>query len=233
MTRSLRVALWALAGVVVLGIVQKIELREPIKTFVGPFTEPLLLIAQAVLIGALLMWIVAQAIDEHLLPIIVEGFTTLAQTVAVAIETKVGDIPAALRTSLEHSLGDLAQTISPHLVQLAKAGKVSEALAEIETDNEDAKAKPQTEIALLLHSEEQKDWVKASQLLDSNPEAQDPKFYMTLAYRFWTVDQIDRAIEIGERGSRLAMTNKNNDPTHLSKFQNILPSYHPHAQQPP
>src|SRR5258708_19272681 len=54
---------------------------------------------------------------------------------------------------------------------------------------------------------------------------------MTRAYRLWSVDKIDRAIEIGERGMRLAMTNKNNDPEILSKFQNSLAYYYADAQK--
>jgi hypothetical protein len=119
----------------------------------------------------------------------------------------------------------LAAINDPELEDLAKKGKVPEAIARLDkTQAQDIAAELQKKVSLLILSKDEKDWREALAIIENNKPAQKADFFLTLAFRFWAAQKLDEAISLAERGMTLTT-----DPAALTKFKNSLAYYYADA----
>jgi hypothetical protein len=148
------------------------------------------------------------------------GFASLAA--AVASEVRL--FPESWKElSDANVVKDLVATVkSTEVKKLLSEGRIEKAIAALDDVYVKDQTKVEEELAVLLLSKEEKDWLKALNILTER-KIEEPKYFLTLAYRFWSASRIERAIEIGETGLALAAEK---DPTLTSKFKNSLAYYY-------
>lgn len=249
MPRSLKVTLSFSLLLIILLILDAINRQFPFKEVLKHGLPHLLLFAIAVIIAGISLWILEAVIREQFSPLISKGFSEMASsirsamtegldtlkeglskgfsglTTAVAIEVR--QFPQSWKVlSDANVLAQLEATVkTPEVKELVAAGRIGDAVAKLD----DLLLKEhEEEIAVLLLSEDRKGWERAAELL-KDPKAQNPKYFLTLAYRFWSVGQTDKAIEIAEKGLPLAV---NADPPSVLRFKNSLAYYYAETDRP-
>jgi hypothetical protein len=161
------------------------------------------------------------------------------------IATGLNGIATALAEEFSDSLKGLSSvTVRQDLIssvqseevrELAAAGETRKAVKQLNQMEENAGLRPeqvkllQDRIAVLILSHEITDWLEALVLLIQNKELQAPKYYITLAYNFWSVKQLDRAIDLAEKGLALAVQVK--DEKRILRFENSLAYYYADAEK--
>ncbi|HTS72038.1 MAG TPA: hypothetical protein VMO17_23940 [Terriglobia bacterium] len=150
-------------------------------------------VALYVAIGAFMIALIAEALGEHLVPVVehsLHEFSTLmAGKVSEGIRAGFGSLGTALSSSLGQQF---AQTWE----QVKKTA---------DDPNEPPEEK---EIARLLLSDAKEDLEHAASILARPVGVKNYirtiKNYTTLAYKFWSIQVLGRAIEIAETGLKLA-----------------------------
>jgi hypothetical protein len=159
---------------------------------------------------------------------IADGFNSVAS----ALAKEVRGVSESWRKGLSdtHVQQDLLATVnSPQVKRLIAAGQINEAIAKLDDILVKDQAQLREQIAVLLLSANEKDWVKAVEILDQNEDVQEPKFFLTLAYRFWSVKKLEDAIKLGEKGLSLV---EEKDSLLRSRFENSLAYYYADAESP-
>ncbi|HUA86857.1 MAG TPA: hypothetical protein VMB85_23530 [Bryobacteraceae bacterium] len=183
----------------------------PNKGFIKEAVGHLLVVVTAVVVGAVLLWIVEEATKAHLAPAIREGLATLARDV----KEEVGKFPKSWQGITEVIARQLNFVQDEEARQLAREGKIKEAAAKVE-------ARPADEIAILLQSTKPEDWKRAADLW-AKAGRRPPQDGLSLAFLYWRAGQIGEAIRIAE-AALSACTAKDGDA--LWKLQNSLAYYY-------
>jgi hypothetical protein len=125
---------------------------------------------------------------------------------------------------------DLLEIVqSPGVRKLVVSGQINEAVAKVRDIRAENRVERREQIAVLLLSAEAKDWAKAVDIVEQNEDVREPKFFLTLAYRFWSARQLNRAIELGEKGQTLI---SDKDSALAPWFENSLAYYYADAERP-
>ena len=153
-------------------------------------------------------------------------FSTGFQKIEEVLSARVGAIPTVLKDAIEKALDKIAENNfkTPGVKDLVSSGKIDEAVAKIGRDEKQDSIRKKEEIAALLHSDDQKKWDAAAKILDEVPESREARFYQALAYRYWGASQLNRAIEIAEKG--LDYATKVEDMKISTTLQNSLAYYY-------
>ncbi len=146
------------------------------------------------------------------------GLTTVVQ--AALLQMKVNVQLIRDEPSLKESDDAVAKMVPATALTLAREGKASEAIAKIETDSADPKAKAEQEIAVLLLSSKEQDWENAAERLERG-EAPSTDAFHRLSFKFWTAGKVDRAIQLAEEGLALAQRNPNRETVSLELKNNL------------
>lgn len=150
------------------------------------------------------------------------------QRVADALAKAVSDFPKDIWKAFSSSqlfTGIINSIPNPEMQRLAKEGRVQEAIEQLPQTKTPDLEQLSEKISLLVLSRDESNWREAVALLEKYPPAQKPNFYLSLAFRFWTVGKLEEAITLAERG----MTLPGNDALALSKFRNSLAYYYGEA----
>lgn len=123
----------------------------------------------------------------------------------------------------------IATIQNPELRKLVKEQKIQEAIANAEESYLKDQAERQQKISLLLLSNEEKNWHTALEMLDKDESLQKADYFLTLAFRFWSIKRIDISITLAERGLQLVA---DDDNVRLSRFHNSLAYYYADADMP-
>ncbi len=120
------------------------------------------------------------------------------------------------------------------VASMAREGNVEQAIHEIQKllpqgDDSDLDQNQLEEkvVTLLLLSANPPDWDRAAEYV---LRLREPKYYLRLAYKFWTVQQLDTAIRWVEDGLPLAVNSK--DSELIAKFKNSLAYYYAESGDP-
>ena len=198
-------------------------------------------LALAILIGTIL--VLEKGVKEALAPSLSSGVQGLAEPLRKgmvdAMELLITRSPLSLdallkpketRTASESKLAE-SERLAPELVSLAQEGKSQEALELLAARSNDKPSEDQV-ISVLIMSSEKKDHDQAATRLASEPRS-EPKFYLRLAYRFWEDGNLNRAIDLGEKGLHLLSADKTRQgPEDLrlaAKMKNSLAYYYAEA----
>ena len=166
-----------------------------------------------------------------------QSLDTLRETISVGFGGLANSLALEVRLFPEKWKGlsdanvitDLLSTVkSPEVKQLLSEGKVEGAIAALDHIYIRDQTRTDEELAVLLLSKDEKDWNKALSII-TEQDIREPKYFLTLAYRFWSAGQLPRAIEMGEKGLRWA---KENDPAMVPKFTNSLAYYYADGDKP-
>lgn len=111
---------------------------------------------------------------------------------------------------------------NPQLRKLVKEQRIQEAIANTEESYLRDQAERQQKISLLLLSNDEKNWNTALQMLDEDEGLQKADYFLTLAFRFWSIKRVEISIDLAERGMKLVK----DDAKLLSRFQNSLAYYY-------
>lgn len=148
-----------------------------------------------------------------------------------ALAEEVGRLPESWKSLVDtKAMEDLADTVKhPELKELIKLGKIEEAVEKLDKLY---KQQPtlKEDIAVLILSKKEKDWDKALAILDEQ-QLGESKYHITLANRYWSVKQIDRAIAVAEKGLDLSLE-LNQDGSMVAKFKNSLAYYYAETANP-
>lgn len=223
MRSSLKLALSSLVALVILGLIDG-KIPEQVKGFVEPFLHHLTFASQGLVVGGFLLWIFEDSLAEQFGPIVRDGFKSIGDSLAGKM---VGQ--GSIGEELGRSLREFAGQFSPGTKQLVDEGRIQEAVARIEKVK-DSLAKREEEIAVLLHSEEPRDWERVLSI--TNEFNLTSRYFLTVAYRFWTAGNVGRAIEVAEEGFHNEdRKGQAADLTLIHRFQNSLAYYYADAQR--
>lgn len=197
--------------------IQGIEEDYALKQVMTHALPHLIVVATAVIVGGILLWIVEESIYTYITPALLTGLRTLGTELAKEVRRfpespSIKKIPDVIR----EFLSDIK---SPEVAKLAAENRIEEALQKAEPDEKI--------VNVLLQSADPKDWQRAAKLLEE-PKNQDPKYFLPLAYCFGSRKQISQAIAVAEKGLQLA-TQK--DPALVPDFQDSLAYYYSDAQE--
>jgi hypothetical protein len=245
--KPLNLAFGALVATVFLPLAEKLSLPEPYQGFVSAASHHLIIDSQILMVAGFLLHIIFGSVEHHVKPMVEGSFKTSQHVlehgfkgmeavfargfkeIEDVLAVRVGAIPSALKEAFERALGDIAKTfITPGVKELVKGGKIDEAVAKIGREEKKDDIKRKEEIAALLHSEDHQKWDTAASILDEFPDSREAKFYLTLAYRYWNAGQLNRAIEVAEKGLEFA---SKVEESLLPKFQNSLAYYYADANR--
>jgi len=219
MPRSLRIVLIFSLFLLVLVEVESLKTEYPLKEFISHCMPHLVIVATSVIVGAVLLWIIEESIHAHITPAILSGLRSLSSDLSKEVSRFPERLPDGWKT-IPDILTDLANRLeTPEVKDLLSKGKISEAAK---------KAKPEEEIAVFIQSKDPKHWEMAAALLDK-PENQDPKYFTTLAYLFWSGGNLQKAISIAERGLKVGLLR--HEP-YIWKLQNSLAYYYAETRDP-
>jgi hypothetical protein len=129
-------------------------------------------------------------------------------------------------THVQQNLLDSVQ--SPTVKKLIRAGEISKAIAQLDEILVKDQSERREQIAVLLLSANEKDWASAVEIMDRHEDVREPRFFLTLAYRFWSVKQLEQSIRLAEQGLALVGTK---DPMLISRFENSLAYYYADARK--
>jgi hypothetical protein len=190
-------------------------------------------LAIAILIGTVL--VLEKGVKEGLAPSLRSG---IKQGMDEATEKFITRFPSALdallkpketKTASELKLA-ASEKLAPELVSLAQEGKSQEAMDMLAAQND----KPTEEqvISVLIMSSKREDHEQAATRL-ANQARPEPRFYLRLAFRFWEAGNLNRAIELVERGLQILTSQKGNAGTEgtklAAKMKNSLAYYYAEA----
>ncbi len=147
------------------------------------------------------------------------------ETTATALAKEVSLFPVAWKNLTDEKVReDLVSAVkSPHVKELVAEGRIKEAIASLNDQT-----KLVEEIAVLLLSQDEQDWIKALELIEAN-RVEMAKYFLTLAYRFWSIGKLEMATELAEKGLNLATAQEN--VLYVSKFKNSLAYYYADSQR--
>ncbi len=177
-------------------------------------------------------------IENSMLPLnntIATGLNGIATALAEAFSDSFKDFSLKGVSNDRVRQGLISSMQSEEVRELAAAGEIRRAVTQLNQIEENTGLPPEQvkllhdRIALLILSHEITDWLEALVLLIQNKELQSPNYYITLAYNFWSVKLLDRAIELAERGLALAREVKDEKP--IARFENSLAYYYADAEK--
>jgi len=235
------------SGIALVGLsfVEGVTKGYPLKAYIEHLLPHAILVASAILVGAILVMIVVEALEHNLVPLVREGTSDLAEHLQTAIKAPVDKVGETLKGGFAVIASSLAAEVqrfpeawkslndsqvradlidrvkTPKARQLAEEGRFQDAIGALDKLVDDH-SKVEEEIALSVLSADQKDWAHALDLIEQNA-IRNPSFLITLAHRFWSVGGIDRAIALGK--DALAMAIESRDETLISKAKNSLAYY--------
>lgn len=216
MPRSLRiVCIFAFFLLALIGV-SEIKDAYPLREFISGSVEHLLVVVTAVLVGAILLWIIEEAVEHHIAPAIRGGLETLAG----GIKEEVGKFPSSWEGWPQIMKANLNSMDSPEARSLASAGLTQQAAEKARSLDD--------KIKVLVQSTDPSDWNKAIGMVDST---QTPPFspVLTLAYLSWQSGKIDEAIRLGEVALKRATETSAED---LWKAHNSLAYYYAETAKP-
>lgn len=151
-------------------------------------------VAFYVAIGAFMIALIAEALGEHLAPVIERSLSDLSGRVAE-------EVGKGIRTGFSGLETAVSSALSPRFEQTWK---------QVRKTAEDPHEPPEEkEIARLLLSEGKEDLEHAAAILAQRPVVESNytrtiRNYTTLAYKFWSIGMLGPAIESAEKGLQLA-----------------------------
>src|SRR5258708_6504079 len=101
------------SGVVLVGLsfVEAIGRAYPLKNYIEHLLPHAILVASAIVIGAILVMIVSETLEHNVVPIIREGGTTLAEHLQTAIKGPVDKVGETLKDGLTVIASSLAAEV--------------------------------------------------------------------------------------------------------------------------
>lgn len=211
MPRSLKVVFTFGGFLLVLIALGDIKKEYPLRDFISGAVEHLLIVVTSVIVGGILLWIIEEAIEQHITPAILTGLRTMATQVA----REVHAFPEAWQTVQATRAGLAASIVTPGVRELVSEGKIGEAAKRT--------AAPDDQIKVYLQSQLSSDWDKAVELAKGLP-VPPPSYFVTAAYLYFEMGKSDKAIEIGEEGLRFA--EKEGNLLYVRRLQNSLAYYY-------
>jgi hypothetical protein len=196
---------------IILLTVDGVDREYPLKHYVSHGMSHLIIVATAIVVGAMLLWIIEEAIAGHIAPAIRTGLQALAHDV----REEVGKFPKSWESITQVMASMVVH--NPEARHLASEGKIVEAVQKVTT--------PEEEITILIKSKDPAHWRQAADLLEKSPS---PKPALTLAYLFWQTGDIWKAIHLGE----LALATIGKEPEVSWKVQNSLAYYYTETSDP-
>jgi hypothetical protein len=213
MPRSLRIVF--IFGLFLLVLIAIVEIPKTIsysgRDFISGSVDHLIIVITAVLVGAILLWIVEESIEHHIAPAINMGLKNMA----VEVAGEVRKFPQSFKKLSEASEEENASIKTPEVKDLVSKGKLDEAVQQSKSSEE--------QIAVLLKSQDSDDWRKAIQVARENlPNVF--KYFMLIPYLFWQSGDLDEAIRLSEEGLQSAQKAKS--MVDILKIQNCLAYYY-------
>ncbi len=127
--------------------------------------------------------------------------------------------------SLKQSDDEVAKTVTDQsAVLLAREGKAVDAIAKINAETTDPKAKVAQQVAVLILSNHESDWERAAELLERGEAANTDSFHR-LSFKFWSVGKVDLAIKLAEQGLALAGKSPHSETVALELKNNLAYFY--------
>ena len=207
-----------------LTLLEKVEVGEPIKTFVAPFIHHLLIAVQGLIIGGFLLYVFEELLAEKFGPIMRDGFDSIGKSLAGKM---VGQ--GSIGEELSKSLREVSEHLTPGINRLVQEGRIEEAVAKVQSVALDAPSRGEEEIAILLHSSDPKDWERVLDI--ANSLHLTTRSFLTVAYRFWNAGNLARAIGVAEEGLSNENGRQEPDPILLAKFKNSIAYYYADANR--
>lgn len=173
MPRSLRI--FSIFGVFLLVLIAIGEIPRaviyPGREFISGAVDHLLIVVTAVLVGALLLWIVEESIEHHISPAIDRGLTNLADRLA----KEVSLFPETFRGIQQVKDEEAASIKTPKVKELVSKGKIEEAATQSKNTEE--------QVAVLLQSTNPDDWREALNIVRKDFPL-STKYFLLVAFLF-------------------------------------------------
>ena len=213
----------------------------PLRQYISELIPHIIWVASAGILGAILIWIAEELVERNIVPLIRDGFEGLKENLRTAIKTPVDGITETLRDGFSRIASTvaeevhrfpqtwdqlfrgklIAQVTDPQARELAKEGRIGDAITSLDETVKDQR-KIQEQVALYVLSSEEKDWSTALELIRQH-EIRVPGFYVTLAFRYWSIGKLQQAIEIAKRALAIAL--EAGDEEQAARAKNSLAYY--------
>jgi hypothetical protein len=230
----------------------------PLGKFISETLPHLITVASVVSGGALLYWIVGASIHETFKALMDHGFVEIGSSVKSALEGGLGSINSTAQTGLTSLAAAMAHEVrsfprsfsqlsdektlqfltafvkTPEVRKLLSEDKIAEAIAVRETYIGKDKAKHEDDtkreedIAVLLLSAKPASWERAIEIW-SKTQKREPKFLLTLSYRFWSIGKLEKAVQWAEQGLEEANARS---ADLVPKFKNSLAYFYAESAKP-
>jgi hypothetical protein len=241
-----------LSSVVILAITLADSIKEQLPPLIAPLlpeVRTLALVAFTVAVAALF---IEHYLEDAFGPLVKDGFSEISHDIRAGVEGSLGKTNQIIETGFDDvaealakefhdaSLGLLKgfsdQTVlqklldviqNPAVKKLVAENRVPDAVALIQQDPARDAAALQQAVSVLVVSQDEARWREAVEILEKNEAARKPNFYLSLAFRFWSVGKLADAIALAEKG----LTMVQQIPDELARFQNSLAYYYADADQ--